>query len=232
MKKLSLILAVALLPLVGCIQPEDKSGTSFCEGRCAEPTNNEPNKPKNNVTPPHELPLLEGTFIAGHLGSYWDCPDEAYGGTQSDNVGADFAEGACLEGSECPTFTSCESAQVTLTLSNPSDTGGENILIDQIELFGTDGISRAVLPLEATIDTATNEPFDGQLAAGEEVMLRVEFQGPLDPWQLLQPMDGDTESGDRIAGGGGIIEATFSSDNHADLTVESSALYDVPAVDT
>lgn len=225
MKKMTVVIAASLIGLVGCVnEPDTKVGTPFCDESCE--INNE--QPTNNVTP-SERPKLQGVFVSGHLGSYWDCPEEAFMGP-SPGDGDSIDGGACLEGMDCVGFTSCESAQVTITLSNTGDADAVNILVDRIELFGTDGISRAVLPLESTIDTTTNEPFDGNLAVGEDVQLRIEFQGPYDPWTLLQPVD--SSNGDRAAGGGGIVKTTFSADNHADLTVESGEIYDVPAVDT
>ncbi len=224
MKKLTMILAVALLPMIGCVNPSEKEGTPLCDENCEETPNNE--TPNNEV--PDDRPVLKGAFIAGHLGNYWDCPEEAYMGP--DGADADFA-GACAEGTDCTPISSCETAQVTLSLSNGGDETASEILVDTIELFGTDDVSRAVLPLVAVIDTATQLPFDGTLAVGEEVILRVEFSGPYNSWELLQPADGDSNS-DRAAGGGGIIKTTLSSENHADLTVVSGEIYDVPSVDT
>lgn len=238
MKSLSLLLAVSLFATAGCaLEPDDKPGKSFCESGCEEPNNNEPNnnEPNNNETPiPGERPELKGVFVSGHLGSYWDCPEDAYHGeAPSPGADGDFApgaDGACMEGSECPSFEACEQAQVTIALSNGGAAQAREILVEQIELFGTDGVSRAILPLISTIDTATNAPFDGTLAAGESVTLRVEFQGPYDPYGLLAPVDG--AAGDRAIGGGGIVETTFSADNHDDVVVESAEIYDVPAIDT
>ena len=235
------IVMFALLTACGAVEPSEKNGEPFCTESCEAPTNNTPsnntpsnNTPSNNVSnnTPLNKPVLTGAFVSGHLGSYWDCPDQAYGGPDSDVDGA-RAEGDCA-GDNCGVPLNCEDAQLTMSLSNESDLDATEVLVQRIELFTTDGDPRAELPLIAVIESDTGEPFDGHLAAGEEVLLRVEFQGPYNVWELLAPATDDDTDGDSdfAAGYGGVVETTFTSQAHRDLTIESAELYEIPAVDT
>ena len=227
MMKKSHIAIFALLAACGAVEPDPKDGTPFCEADCEE---------TNNTTNPLNKPVLQGVFVAGHLGSYWDCPQDAY--RAESTTSADAAEapsaglvaGDCAEGESCGGILNCEDAQATISLTNDSSINAESVIIQRLELVSTDGDSLATLPLMDAFDAETGEPFDGQLEIGETVLLRVEFQGPYSVHELMpESPDGDS----RISSGGGaILETTVSSDTHRDLKVESEELYGLPAVAT
>ncbi len=232
-----------LFLLVGCADTvPDRPGTPFCADGCelepdpapadeppstTNPRPSEPPPPNPTPTPtPVEGPALFAVFVAGHLGSYESCPEEGYAPDADSGFGGTDGDGVCEDPDNC-SFQSCEVAQVTLSLRNDGEVIATGIDVAQIELFGLDNVSRAVLPWLATTDTATNEPFDGDLEAGEEVLLRVEYRGPRDPYSLLAPLDSDG-----VANGyGGILETTFSSDNYDDVSA-AGEMYPVPTVDT
>lgn len=237
MKKLLTILALATLPLTaGCLglTPEPE-GKPFCAEEC-EP---DPEPDPDPDPEPVESPELIGAFVSGHLGNYWDCPEEAYHGesTTVPGSGLDGTEGdfaPCPEDDDQCTnaVLNCETAQITIQLSNTGDVDATDVLVDTIELRNLDDVAVASLPLHTVTDIDTNQAFDGVVEVGEKLMLRIEYAGPADPYQLLR-VEGDA-SGDRAFGGGGagIIHTTFSAENHDDLTVESSEVYSVPSVDT
>ena len=85
MKKLLLISALALCS--ACVPPAEKKAQT-CDDACEE-NNNETNNQQ-----PGERPDLKGSFIAGHLGNYWDCPSEGYDGEASSSRSGDAPAGA------------------------------------------------------------------------------------------------------------------------------------------
>jgi hypothetical protein len=183
-----------------------------------------------------ERPSVEGVFVSGHLGNYNGCPDQGY--TPEDSSGepsGDFAptggSGACAPGQECRSFAQCEDAQITVRLSNDGPVAAEALQVTEIELFDTEGTSRATLPLVEVVDTDTGEVFDGRLEPGEEVTLRIEYLGPQNPYQMLETSS--DPSGDGIGQGyGGTLEITFEARNHDDVVVESAEIYSVPSIAT
>lgn len=189
---------------------------------------------------PEEKPALKGTFVSGHLGSYWDCPDEAYnpdpevvvGGANEDGA---FAEGDCAEGQECIAILNCERAQAIVRLTNGGDANGEGVALQKIELLNTLDEVVAELPVISVQHSDIEEPFDGIVSTEDAVNLRVEFQGPLNPYEMLSVEDAaNSRNGDQAFGSSGIgfLRLTFSADNHADVIILSTEVYGLPSVDT
>jgi hypothetical protein len=224
MKTLMIILvALTTVWATGCehVTEQDPWEIDKCKDDCEED--------------PRESPKLDGTYISGHLGNYDSCPDDGYsaeGNTESSEpASGDFAAGACAEGEDCSSLQACEDGQITVRLRNTGEEDARGLQITTLNLFDAEGQLRATLPLIAAVETDTNEPFDGTLAADKEVTLRVEFQGPANPYSLLQPASG--ASGDRSMGSSyGTLEVTVSGENHDDVVVESTELYPVPSVAT
>jgi hypothetical protein len=96
--------------------------------------------------------------------------------------------------------------------------------VEQIELVDHQGRVAATLPLMATTDTDSGEPFDGTLEPGEEVNLRIDFQGPADLSGVSSGADDERDSA--------FIHVTFSADAQPRFTVESDELYGLPSVVT
>ena len=192
-----------------------------------QPPSTDPPAEPEPQTPPTES-ALTGTFVSGHLGYYDGCPERAYSGDGS--AGGD-GDGVWCDDASC---LPCEPATVVIRLQNVSDVPIRGVHVSLIELYGADdGILRAELPHESTRDVQTAELFDGTVGAGSEVMLRIEFAGPLEPWVLLGPVgEGDGISNSDAQYAGGIVETTFSSDDHADVVVESPPIHPVPQIDT
>ena len=171
---------------------------------------------------------LDGFYVSGHLGTYFDCRDEGYtereeSAKRSSEPSGDIAEGACAppedeldsEYSCGGGPLNCQAAQVTLRLSNTSTVDIEGISIDTLDLIGDDDKVAATLPLIEVIDS-DGLFFDGKLAAGEEVVLRIEFQGPSDLSEFLPNQN--TYNGDAV------IEVGISADDVEEINVRTKAL--------
>lgn len=224
-------LAISLLALaVGCV-PADEKDPKTCDAECQ--SNNGTNNGGNNGTEVND-PDLKGSFISGHLGNYWDCPDEGYtpDTTQSDApagapADADFAPCAA-EDESCGGPLNCDGAQLTIRLTNGGQGDAEGLEITKIEIFDQDGLSLAVLPVIAAFDASTNETFDGTLEAGKSIDLRVDFRGPANLYELM-PAD---DSGARSSGESALIEVTVSADNHDDVLIDGGEVFVLPTVVT
>lgn len=225
MKKLALQLLVpafSIALLAGCVEPPVKSNPNpeFCEGTSCETL---------------DKPELTGVFVSGHLGNYSDCPEDGW--TEPTAAGdpdgaapqGDVAEGACAPDTECTPIVNCEFAQATINVRNIGDVVATGIQVDRIELFNDDGDLVATLPVMDV--TETGAAFDGELADGDEATLRIDFQGPQNPYQLLQTTD---ENGDArfAASGSGTLRIVVSADDHDEIKVEGKEIYAVPSVDT
>lgn len=205
---------------------------------CVSDNENEPEESEEwELEEEADAPELAGTFISGHLGNYDSCSDDGYIPASSDddepNEGApdpdsdgDFAAGDCAPDTDCPPLD-CEDAQVTIDLQNTGTDDAQGLQIEQIELFNEEGQSRAILPhLGAYLSNGTTV-FDGELAADDAIQLRIEFLGPDSPFELLG-LDGAA----RWDSHAGLVEITFSADNHDDVLIMSTEIYGLPTVDT
>ncbi|RVU41443.1 hypothetical protein EA187_19055 [Lujinxingia sediminis] len=183
-------------------------------------------------------PELKGTFISGHLGNYESCPEDGYSddasggepaGAPAEDVAADCAE----DSEDCGgVFLNCEDAQVTLRLINTGDEPAVGVQVTRIELFDTNGVSKAVLPLMGVSDVTTpgaTVDFEGVIPVGAERALRVDFQGPQSPWELLAT---DGEDSGRHANHGGIIEITFTAENRRGEVVVRGEVSALPSMAT
>ena len=227
MKKLTLtIFALAISLSAACVsnqEPDTDWNLEECTDGCEEEQGQ---------------PQLNATFVSGHLGNYMDCPGDGYTAGGFAGGAPRNGDAACADGEDCDynDALNCEDGQLTVRLSNEGDAAAEGLQVTTIELFDVDGTSKATLPLIDAINTSSNQAFDGTLEAGEKVTLRVEFLGPENPYSLLVVDDDYDEpsGGDRMSGGSGsgTIEMTITSDNHADVTVESTELYPVPSIAT
>lgn len=178
-------------------------------------------------------PAIEAIFVGGHLGNYLDCPDDGYsepGGSSDEPSSSRDADFAACEPSEdgdesnCGGPLNCEQAQITIKLVNNGDAKALGLSIERIALTDANGAVVATLPLIAAIDTASGEAFDGELAAGAEVTLRLDYQGPTDIEQFL-PSQSRWD-------GSAILELTFGADNHPNVVIETKAVSVLPSVVT
>ena len=127
--------------------------------------------PSNN-TSQSELTL---SYVSGHLGSYWDCPNEANGA--SADAGPSLPEFAAdCDGEGCGAMN-CESAEVTIQIKNL----GPDVIqgFDVLQVLLLDG-SQAT-PTDSEVLSWTLSPADALedgLTPDEAVTVRIEFRGP------------------------------------------------------
>ncbi|MEC9440081.1 MAG: hypothetical protein VYE40_03145 [Myxococcota bacterium] len=193
----------------------------------------ENNNTGNNNTQTQEAPELDAVFVAGHLGNYMDCPGDGYSeNTSSADEPArgapagDFAPCEPVEGEDTCNYgpLNCEAAQFTINITNDGQLAAQGVSIDSIAMLDVDGNIVATLPLIDAVDANTGEAFDGNLAVGEEITLRVDYQGPEDISEFIP-------SENRWSGSAK-LRITIGADNHEDVRVETKAVSVLPAVVT
>jgi hypothetical protein len=219
-----MLLVPAFSLAFGCVQTPDKqvnTDPEFCEGTTCE-----------------TLPgaALSGVFVSGHLGNYRDCPGDGWtgdstapspGADESAPSDGDIAGGACADDTNCQPILNCEDAQATISLSNIGEGLAEGVQIDRVELFNDAGEKVATLPVMATSEAGSS--FDGELDSEETATLRIDYQGPQDPYTLLATPSSDERS---FGSASGTIRIVISADNADDTTVEGKQIYSIPSVDT
>lgn len=182
-KKLMMCGLIALLSsmsLTGCLMIVDEN-----------PSEPEPWRPKE--TP--KKAELKGVYISGHLGNYWDCPEQGYQGEQkaqpepAERPAGDQEFGACAP-SEDGAFDgcgplNCEAAQVTLELSNIGQLAAQGTKISEILVLDDQDVVRASLPIHDTMLLPNNERYDGALDVGATIKVRVDFAGPVNMNEIL-----------------------------------------------
>lgn len=134
-------------------------------------------RPPDDVESPDGLAL---TFVSGHLGNYWDCPEEA--ATASDaaspDPGAEADRGACPPelNDQCEPFLNCEAAMVLVEVRNTTDTAVSAFTVRSLALVDEAGEVVAAEPLGVFEPMTDSAP--AALAPGEMRQLRVDFRGP------------------------------------------------------
>ncbi len=138
-------------------------------------------------TPGDSIPSdsLELTYVSGHLGIYADCPANTNTGE------ADFAGDSASMMAPCPPddeecnqggFMNCESAEVTIRIRNIGNETLHGVELAELTLLASDQSVLNSLIIETIHAPAELE--DG-LEPGEEVLVRVEFQGPSSNWEMI-----------------------------------------------
>ena len=107
---------------------------------------------------------------------------------------------------------------------NSGDTAGEAISIEKIALLDANGAVAATLPLIGMVNAETGEAFGGSIESGAEVLLRVDYQGPVDISEFLPS--------ENRWNGSAILEVTFGADNHPNVVIETKAVEVLPSVVT
>ncbi len=173
---------------------------------------------------------LTAAHVGGHLGSYRDCPDEAWENHNADDAAPDRVAGAPdadCDGACGP--LNCEAARLTFTLSNQSDVDAEGVEPVALFLLDRDGLEIVELPIAATLDE-DGQPFDGALDAGGQALLHIEFVGLLDAAALVgPPADGDGAFDWRS---GVQLRLLIGAATHDDTGLDTPLVYSLPEIDT
>jgi hypothetical protein len=153
-------------------------GSTGCAMNPADGTNN----------PPVQQAQLELTYVSGHLGNYWDCPDKGgNAGTKAPPAGApaEMADAAMVdcepdENGECKGgggFINCEEAVLAIVVKNVGDVLAKGIEITDLELLDSDKNNLGALQVLSVIRN-DNHDLTGELGLDEEMTLIISFQGP------------------------------------------------------
>lgn len=225
-------LLAGLAPLVtGCIEETETPNNNTDAGARLDGAVD----PDGGVGPdgsvePVEESHLRLTYVSGHLGSYWDCPDEALAAPadareQGDPAGPPAGEAAadCAEDSpDCGGPLNCTPAMVILQVENLGDAAIDQLSAGDLSILMDPPVrSEVVTFIDATPDPITGEQaggVPGDLAPGGILQLRIEFRGPANDvggWDAAWP-----------------VEVEVKADGAAPATVVTPPLSRLPAVAT
>lgn len=224
---LSLLLATTLLPITtGCVVIDGgQENNNNTESGWQTGENNQSNGQSNNTTPQGDA-SFDAIFVSGHLGNYLECPDEGYSHAEAEE---DAAFAPCQQGAECGGPLNCEGAQLTIKLVNDGMGAVAGVSVDELALLGDDGSVAVTLPVIDVIDVATGEVFDGHLDAGEELIVRIDYQGPT---QLSEFISEGNGAGSFEYPQSAPVRVTFGADQHEDVVVETKDIEVLPSIVT
>lgn len=217
MKRLTMILVCCAL-LVGCVEESDVRSVT-------------------EVEPPPPQSTLELTYISGHLGAYWDCPEQAY---QPEDPTAEPADGlisgdadwaACPPDVECPAMEmNCLPAQVTVRIANVGDAPVSGVNVSEVILLDAEGAEHTALPI-LVLTALEPGSLESVLAPGAFVDVRVDYRAPLDPAGYLQSNAGNRLS-DAGMGQGVKLRVRAEAEQQEPAHVDTPELYSQPMIDT
>lgn len=216
------IALLSSLSLTGCLM--------LVEENTSEP---EPWQPKET----EKKAQLKGTYISGHLGNYWDCPEQGYQGEQEPQpagqrpAGDQGEQGACAP-SEDGNFDACgplncEAAQVTLELSNIGQLAAQGAKITEILVLDDQDMVRASLPIHDTMLLPSNETYDGALDVGATIKVRVDFAGPVNMNEILG-YGPESRYGEQKAK----LRIKIKANNAAEISIDTKLVSSMPSVAT
>lgn len=231
MKKMMMASAMVMMTQAACITGGDGEPEPW------NPTDPDP-EPKVELKA-----ALDLDYISGHLGNYSSCPEKGYqeGNTSS---GADRAEPAgAPAGDFAPCEASadentcgggglwnCEEAQLTIQLENTSTERALGVSVEMIELLDTEGMVRAVLPVNDVVVIADQMSFAGEIESAEVVKLRIDYKGPVNLNEILK--DESSDDAGRAYYHEARLRITIGADNADDVSVETKAVQVIPDVAT
>lgn len=144
-------------------------------------------------SPPPDAAEITLEYISGHLGAYWDCPDDAMPARAARGEGQRAAApeadgGAGLIAGDCADencgFLNCQAAELRLRVTNDGDAPIDALVVKQLQLDWDGELSHN----DVVSVHDTDGEFDGQIEPGESVDLRIEYRGP-------HPSDVDWDQG-------------------------------------
>ena len=230
LKAIQIFLCAASLFVIGCVgtsDPQysnDTNQTNASDTFTSSDTSADTTSPETDDTSPQATSTLDLLYISGHLGTYRDCPEEAYD-PDAAPVAGDIDGAACPDGVDCPGILNCTPAQVTLRIENIGDEGVTGINVTDVILLDADGAEHTFFPVVSQTST-TDTPFGGDLAAGDFVDVRVGFRGPYDLNALLPAADSDGFSA------GAPVRVFIDAEGQAPGVLDTPTIYSQPEIDT
>lgn len=186
------------------------------------------------IITPGPTDTFELVYVSGHLGNYWDCPQDALSSTSEaagapEPVSSEAADMAACEGEDCaPMILNCEHAEVTLRIRNIGEDSLNGLTLASIRLVGPNGADTFESSLVELVRTDGKELSDA-IAADSEIDVVVRFRGLTnDAYQQLSA----SRNGDAFAPTSGItVEFDFETPNASD-TLKTPSLTMLPSVAT
>lgn len=217
------IALLSSLSLTGCLMLVEEN-----------PSEPEPWRPKET----EKKAQLKSTYISGHLGNYWDCPEQGYQGEQKaqpepgQRPAGDQDFGACASSEDgfdsCGGLLNCEAAQVTLELSNIGQLAAQGARISEILVLDDQDMVRASLPIHDTMLLPNNETYNGALDVGATIKVRVDFAGPVNINELLGTMNSESRFGEQKAK----LRIKIKANNAAEISIDTKLVSSMPGVAT
>ena len=168
-------------------------------------------------------PVVSAAFVSGHLGNYLECPQDGYSDRDAggaDGEGRSF--GACEPDADGCGILNCEGAQLTIQVTNNLDIELSNITIDELILRNKEDREVATLPILGVVGEDGSET-PHTLGAGDSMLLRIDYEGPSYPRELLDNEDG-TDSG--------FIDIIINADEAEPYSLPSTQLHPLPQIVT
>ncbi len=188
---------------------------------------------------PEVKAVLDVNYVSGHLGNYSDCPDKGYSeddgasaGEAEDSAGFAPVAGDCAEGESCGGLWNCEEAQITVNLANTSMEAATGVSVEMIELLDSDGMVRAVLPVNDVMVVGEQMSFSGELDAGEMVQVRIDYKGPVNLSELLAEEDPSRSDGRSAYQSSAQLRITVGAENADDVSTDTKEVYVISDVAT
>ncbi len=136
------------------------------------------------------------TYVSGHLGSYWDCPEEAMSAPGGAPAGFDAGAaeaGDCADAEDCGGPLNCDAAMLLIQVQNTGEVGLTTLRAEDLVIHQTPPLASEIL---AVTDAETGQA-PGPLAPGASMQLRVDFRGPpAGDWQTQFPVEVDVVGDD------------------------------------
>jgi hypothetical protein len=128
---------------------------------------------------------LSLTYVAGHLGNYYDCPTEGTPVTSAahdaSDAGAsknsDSVAGDCAEDTNCGGSMNCETASISLQIENTGADAIQSIHVTDLALLDDEANTITQMDTLKILNEDGSE-FTGSLASGASQVIRIEYRGP------------------------------------------------------
>jgi hypothetical protein len=102
-----------------------------------------------------------------------------------------------------------------------------------LELLNRDKEKLADLPVIELVDADGERSFSGNLDPGSQILIRIEFRGPVDPETFLRRTSGDSDGfGSSNGDYHGILKIHFGSSSHPTIILVGPGLYPIAQIAT
>ena len=232
---LSVLLSVALTAS-GCLDSTPGAVPATTTGPEPAPTTTTEPAPTPTQNPPPSFTLA---YIAGHLGSYDDCSEQALSAEReandSDYLPEYAGQGNCAEPG-CG-YARCEHAEISVRITNTGEVPIAQLDVATIQLLLWPD-DRPITTEVVNVATTDGDELNRPLAAGESMDIRAQFRGllPYRNYDALIDTDEDACHGPGCTDSDGVsnhakIRIFIETQGHLEA-VTSPTLYPITDIDT